>query len=60
MSESSETINIRGVDSATAAMVRRLATFRGATYAELLTLMAGEYAGAHEDELMAWARGEEA
>ncbi len=53
-----EVLNIRGVDSATAAMVRRLAAFRGATYAELLTLMAGEYAQRHEGELMAWARGD--
>ena len=52
------TLFIRGVDPATVAMFRRLATFRGATYAELLTLMAGEYAITHEEELMSWARGE--
>lgn len=53
-----DTLNIRGVDSATKAMFKRLAGFREASYADMLTLVVGEYAATHEDELVAWARGE--
>ena len=52
-------LNIRGVDPTTVAIIKRMAAWKGATLAELLTLMAGEYAVKYESEIVAWARGDQ-
>lgn len=49
---------VRDMAPETVQIIRRFAVVYGGTHADVLTLMAGEYAKNHEGELLAWARGE--